>query len=123
MRPYDQELVLCKRYYNKTFSYGTKPANNAGAVGVMVAMTYNYSTSIAAVMQWWFSTPMRTTPTVTNFNPYNTGNGYATDLYGNTLIYDMGPATANECGARWASPVSGGTSLTPAMHATADARL
>jgi len=68
-RAFGAELALCQRYFQKSFTQSTLPAQNAGgltgefAVGGVVAgalTTFGFIT---------FPVTMRTTPTVTFFNP------------------------------------------------------
>jgi hypothetical protein len=82
-RPFGEELALCKRYYQKTFPYGTTPAQNAGGEGCLQYSCLRAAVSIfryewhlpvqlrdeasngtqifyspgAATSDWWNSTP------------------------------------------------------------------
>jgi hypothetical protein len=72
-RMYGNELVLCQRYFCKTFSIDTAPANNAGSTGALKGATRHGSSSEPSA-NWKFPVSMRTNPTVTL---YNTGSGTA----------------------------------------------
>lgn len=61
------EYVRCRRYYQKSFSYGTVPAQNAGTVGA-VSM-YSHAASATFGGSVFLGEAMRTTPTITTFNP------------------------------------------------------
>jgi hypothetical protein len=67
-RPLSLEMLLCQRYYRKTFPDGTAPAQNAGTPGAL--STIAASTTAGALGLFWpFSEPMRAAPTVTTYNP------------------------------------------------------
>jgi hypothetical protein len=67
-RPYGTELVLCQRYYQKSFPIATAPAQNVGGVGAVYSQSPAPSGSAPAWVN--FATVMRATPsTVTTFNP------------------------------------------------------
>lgn len=69
-RPYAQELVLCQRYYEKSFRATQAPATNTGSGGD----TYYLSQPIGASAFFYgppsvpFRVPKRATPTVTLYN-------------------------------------------------------
>jgi hypothetical protein len=69
-RPFEEELALCQRYYQKSFNIGVVPAQNAGTVG---AKTLVQSVGAALSMggnHIQFPTTMRTAPTtLTSYNP------------------------------------------------------
>jgi hypothetical protein len=67
-RPYGTELALCQRYFCKTFDMGTAPANNASTSGAFMLgglSTGNYEPSVT----WRYPVEMRSTPTITLYNP------------------------------------------------------
>jgi hypothetical protein len=72
-RLYGQEVLLCQRYYCKTFSLGTAPGNNVTSTGALKGATRNGSANEPSA-NWKFPASMRTEPTVTL---YNTGSGTA----------------------------------------------
>lgn len=62
-RSFDQELKMCMRYYQKGFTYGQAPANNA-------EITWRCALEPSGSYCRWkydFPVPMRTTPTVTTY--------------------------------------------------------
>lgn len=67
-RSMTEELALCQRYYWKTFPQATAPAQNTGSsVGALnVVFGTNNELAINKVV---FPVVMRTTPTVTTYNP------------------------------------------------------
>lgn len=63
------ELLRCMRYFQKTFPYQTKPAQNVGNTG---AVSFTQAVGAAASqggMQWRYVVKMRIVPTLTLFNP------------------------------------------------------
>ena len=66
LEDYQVEYDRVRRYYQKTFNAATAPAQNAGLAGSLV-MTGDDSNTTA--FQWQHSPPMRTTPTITTYNP------------------------------------------------------
>jgi len=67
-RPYGAELALCQRYFCKTFDMGTAPANNVSTSGAFMLgglSTGNYEPSVT----WRYPVEMRSTPTITLYNP------------------------------------------------------
>ena len=69
-RSFEDELIACLPYYEKSFPYATAPAQNAGGTGAfhflqsVGAATASYATASAT-----FSARKRATPTVTLYNP------------------------------------------------------
>lgn len=92
MRPYGTELSLVQRYYQKSFSAGTAPAQNAGLAGAttMIAPLLNGTEGA----QERFAVPMAAAPTVTFYNPSAT-NANCRDTTG---AADGGAATAVNTG-------------------------
>ena len=69
-RQYGQELALCQRYYEMSFSQGTAPANGVGNTYKFIASALNGGTSY--VNAGVYCTEKRATPTMTF---YRTDNG------------------------------------------------
>ena len=73
MRPFDQEIITCQRYYEKTYPYADAPGkvygsvSAGGALGDMVYAATSYTT-----VPWLFQTRKRATPIITVYSP-NTG--------------------------------------------------
>lgn len=64
-------LMLCKRFYRKSFPLTTAPVQNGGAVGAESArQNANASTAHVAAWDIAFDPPMQKAPTVTLYNPY-----------------------------------------------------
>ena len=70
-RPAAQELLLCQRFYEKSFPQGTAPARAAGRTGA-VAMRQTVSSNTASSFpQVRYRTAKRANPTLTLYNPLN----------------------------------------------------
>ena len=117
-RPEDfkAQLDLCKRFYQKTFSYATKPAQAAGRTDSL----YGYAQNNHIEFTWMLGAELRTTPTVTT---------YSTDLassqwYNVTDLAAWAAATATAGTKNIRITGDGGTSnRVIALHASADAEL
>ena len=67
MRPYDQELVTCQRYYQKSFPYETPVGPNKGALGAIAYVIPVASAYGAAEAH--YGTKMRASPVIICYNP------------------------------------------------------
>jgi hypothetical protein len=83
-RSIQKELILCQRYYEKSFDMATKPAQNVGTTaGTLI--TGNYSgTAFHIVASTTFAVRKRVSPTtLTTYNPYAAGSGWSSSGSGN----------------------------------------
>jgi hypothetical protein len=64
-RDYGRELMMCQRYYTKSFGLGTAPANSAGG-GYQIGVVAGQDPQLAVS----FPVEMRSAPAITLFNPY-----------------------------------------------------
>jgi hypothetical protein len=122
-RPADiqKELAKAQRQYAKTFAQGTAVAQNVGSTINSLASDFAYANAAGVIGNWSRPVTMRTTPTVTTYNPQ------AADV--NWRRSDNGASTNQTV----ASPgqqivvIQGDTSTTVGfnyfIHATANARL
>jgi len=77
-RQVTQELSLCQRYFYKTYNQSVVPASNSAAGGQAGAlMLYIPATGNTVRNTMFFKTTMRTTPTITTYNPETGTAGYA----------------------------------------------
>lgn len=67
-RDYGRELIMCQRYFQKTFPQTVAIAQNAGTTGAILQQDSG-SISYGAQIWWRFPVTMRTTPTVVLYNP------------------------------------------------------
>jgi hypothetical protein len=122
MRPYDQELVTCKRYWEKSYPY-------AVAVGSVTANGSMFST---AGTPYWLNassfqcSEKRAVPIVTLYSPNTGSSGMAAEAnLGNTFVADRAISAAN-VSEKTFQALGAGT-MTPGnlirLHWTADARL
>jgi len=79
-RDYGRELMLCQRYYCKTFDIGTAPGNNVSGNGELLGLNIQ-SGSYEPGQSWRFPVAMRAVPTLTLYNP---GAGTASQWYDGT---------------------------------------
>ena len=68
MRPYDQELILCQRYFRKSFPQATACAQSAGATGAIFVKNPIALGDPSIFVQ--FNPIMRVAATITTFNPF-----------------------------------------------------
>ncbi len=66
---FEETLLLCQRYYFKTFLYGTAPAQNAGVSTGGIAWYSVATAGVGSSFQARFPVVMRATPSVTLYNP------------------------------------------------------
>jgi hypothetical protein len=79
-RPYDLELRLCKRRYQKSFSIATAPAQNIGiGTGEFLDGASIAGATVNRLARVHFEAEMRATPTMTLFNP-SAANAQARDI-------------------------------------------
>ena len=122
-RPFPEEHIRCKRYYQKTFAYATAPAQNWAGVGsgipagALVIPGSGAATNPNSGTTWLFPTEMWTTPTVTTYNPRAT-NADAVQIDGTGD--DTLTVTAFSGGATFALNASAQASV---FGATAEAEL
>lgn len=119
---FQQQIMLCQRYYSKTFSYATAPANNAADYGSTCRLEVQRSAA-NMYMHHYFPVEMRITPTITYYNPTA---GTAGRINFNAATDDTGaPATTN---ASAKGVMIGISTATPTLgqayvHLTADSEL
>jgi hypothetical protein len=88
---FTEELARCQRFYAKTFTLATAPAQNVGSV--LGALSYRVAVTGATsgAAYWQFPVRMRTAPTVTTYNPSAANANWRNTTDG----ADSGTATAN----------------------------
>lgn len=120
-RPYTEELAMCQRYYVKTFSQSTTPADNAGAAGMILGIGTTTNNSEPSV-KWRFPSVMRIAPSITLYN-------WSTGTSGEWFSGGASSSSARAVFIGEAGCVldNGGTTLAAAnswyIHAVADAEL
>jgi hypothetical protein len=69
VRPFDEELTLCQRYYEKSFDYATAPVQNAGVNTAETTMPSPVATGTARLPWVAHRVRKRAAPTFTIYNP------------------------------------------------------
>jgi hypothetical protein len=119
-RSFDTELVLCQRYYQKSFPYSVVPAQNAGIAGSVDAIAVSTSAGSGSLRVTWPSR-MRAGPTVITYNTSAAdANWWDTNGAASRLI---GVAEANNEGVRLVVNAITSAGSQHFVHWTADARL
>ena len=123
-RDYGRELILCQRYYQKTYDYGivagtagsSTPSANNGALNYVVPATSTYNTLL-----YTFKTYMRAVPTTTVYANYTGASGYFSVSGGaNISISNAGYDGMSSSGYYTTSSVSGTNQITAHMTASAE---
>lgn len=117
-RSFDDELIKCMRYYEKSYDIDAAPGSTGG-----VAATYGYVTNTAIIWPIQFKVRKRTTsPVMTIYSPATGASG---NMRNNSLAVDVTASNAGIVGewssAFYAAPVTAGHQLTG--HFTAEAEL
>lgn len=121
--PFATQLLRCQRYFQKSFPYATAPAQNASGLGALAYTCMRAGANAFTIMER-FGVRLRTTPTITYYNPAaanakwrNTGLGADSGAAATTQATETTLAVAN--------PQVAGDSLGNIIlvHWTADAEL
>ena len=122
MRPYDQELVTCQRYYEKTFAVTTAPIQNSGIDAGSISTPAVSTAGFINNAYWSFRATKRSTPTIATFNPYAANTGWSVNSTATTLAAQV--LFASERGALVRETTGASTAgLLLQIHAVADIRL
>ena len=119
------ELALCERYYGKSFSYATAPAQNIGSnAGAMIFTQAIAGASVQTAPGVWYKVTKRVAPTVTLYNPLAANGQIRNESAGNdwtgTTIAVVGDTGFQVIGTPPVGSVQGSTA---AFHWSADAEL
>ena len=93
-RHFGQELMLCQRYYSKTYSYGVAPGNVSDIGRITVDVNGRLSTTNRYTITYPY---MRASPTITVYNPGTGGSG--TVRGDNSTNYSAGIYVAGDTAA------------------------
>jgi hypothetical protein len=122
MRPFDQELVTCQRYWQKSYPYAS-PAGTLAAGGALSLVLFGTTgTGNLAGMTEHFVVSMRAAPTITAYSQRTGASGMISDDY---AAADT-PATINlisEKRFRWYGATIAPNLVNFTMQFVADARL
>jgi hypothetical protein len=113
-RIYSDELAMCQRYYQKSFSIGTAPANGYAASSSGMPRYTGWvrgdGTFITSIIQ--FVVPMRTQPTINTYYPSGGSAGQGYGGIGNSadaLIAISGVDSSQQSEKGWAFYITGKT--------------
>jgi hypothetical protein len=124
MRPFDQELLTCQRYYEKTNAYIVAPGNaygsfnGGGALYAIVYATFTYPS-----IHWHFMTRKRVTPTVVAYSPQTGASGMIRNGSSGADVAAIIEAVGEGRASLTINGVSTSGVSQITAHATADARL
>ena len=126
-RSFADELNLCKRYYQKSYAYGTAPGTTNSFLNQLIGRAYA-SVSNRMELNTRFEVEMRTTPTMTMYTPSGGTTGKVEDYASGTGTV---AGTARDVSAvrNTGNKGFGGISVSPAqdgvvgVHYTADAEM
>jgi hypothetical protein len=68
-RDFPDELARCQRFYQKSFPYGTAPAQNAGNTGALMTCSQTTSATRGIWASAFFKRTMRGAPSIAFYNP------------------------------------------------------
>ena len=124
LRPPAQELMLCQRYYEKTFSYDIAPQNGVTHIGSLISVVYigQSGWSSQPVGHWVFKVEKRATPSVTLYSVAGPEGQWRSG----SDQFSSANARALMVGTRQVSIDNGDLAISPQtyyIHATADAEL
>ena len=79
--PFEVTLRKCQRYYQKTFVYAQKAEQDPATTGGTISGPAYSDAAYKNICQWWFQEVMRSTPTITTYNPYFSNGNWAKSGY------------------------------------------
>lgn len=119
-RNFETELRMCERYYSKSFTYDTAPAQATGDYTGSV-LQYNFSNTTTGTTVR-FPARMRTTPTFTTYSPFASDANWYDQDNGSSRAVTTG--SLNEFGVWvYGSSFDGSGNRRNAIHWAADAEL
>lgn len=119
-RDYGRELMMCQRYFAKTYNQSQAPGTSTG--GVATIRSTSTGNAYGTIGVWTFPAAMRAVPTITGYAP---GNGAAGSFNGDSTIYSqLGTHTPTEVGVGfYVNNNAIGANTFFSLHATASAEL
>lgn len=74
-RPLQQELAMCQRYFEKTFSQNISPIDGVDVSGALISVVYQGQTNSSSqpVAAWQFKVEKRAVPSMRLYRPMGTG--------------------------------------------------
>jgi hypothetical protein len=118
---FQDQLARCQRYFCKTFSYNTTPAQGVDDVNGCIASDYAYANAAGVVGTWSFPVTMRTVPTITTYNPWEANANWRNT--GNSADANLGAKNAGHQVCRFQGDTNTVAGTAYQIHATANAEL
>lgn len=121
-----EELALCQRYYEKTFSQDVPPSDSSGGSGALMSVVYMNQTGSASqpVVMWSYKVEKRMIPSVRLYSP--NASGTPGQFRSGSDNFSTANARSSIVGTRGVAIDNGDVGV-PAqsyyIHATADAEL
>ncbi len=125
---FEEDLNECKRYYQKSFDYGSAPTNGGSSSYSSSGALLGYSgsnNSGTLTDNWLFSPEMRAIPTVTRYGN-SSGHWGRMSMPNSSVTYDNGAgyiSNTRATGLNFGQNVAGDTHICGFGHAVADAEL
>ena len=126
IRPIAEELLLCQRYFEKTFPNEVAPSSDATLAGTLVSLVYQGQSGSASqpVAQWQFKVEKRATPSIRLYRPGgNTGVNQWRNAGGESSTQNASASGVCSRSATIGNSDIGVAATTYYIHATADAEL
>lgn len=114
------ELRKCQRYFAKTFPISTTPAQNAGFTGSLRTTAANDG-NIGE--RWQFPVPMRSTPTITTYNPGAADSNWGFEFGGTDQPSAVENTSDQSTFVSISSLIAGNANRDASIHVTADAEI
>jgi len=126
LRPMAQEIMLCQRYFEKTFSQSIQPKDGIDVSGCLICVVYAGQSGSGSqpVGHWVFRVEKRVTPSIRLYRPM--GGGADGQWRSGSDAVSSQNARALIVGTRQASVDNSDIGIAPQtyyIHATADAEL
>ena len=77
VQTYTNQLAQCQRYFAKSFLQGTAPASNVASTSGALIYTTPVTNTQYLTAQTNMPVTLRTSPTITTYNPFSTGSGWS----------------------------------------------
>jgi hypothetical protein len=124
-RSFGDELRDCQRYFWKSFLYSTAPAQNTGETGSAISWRAIVAGAVATAIPVNILLPveMRTTPTITLYNPSAANAQVRNVTAGADCSASSGGATSKYLSVSYTGTAGTAVNAVMAVHATLDAEL
>lgn len=120
--PFNETLEICKKYYNKTFSYNIGPNNNVGDKGSALYYTTSNNNTNKFNLSWKFPVLMKKIPIINLYNP-SSGTINLPSRVDNTTTLSVIVSNITNTGMLIETSTNPAQSITYYVHATANAFL